>query len=146
MAERLENIRRLMEFGAYGKLESVIPPITIPAWMCMATSQDPGSLGVYGFRNRTDRGYGGLAFATSRSVRVPRVWDLAGQRDPDDDGVFVKEGELFTWKGEASLAFPAYGGVLHFDTGEPGMAPDWLRAQDIAFQARAAVERARKKR
>ena len=50
--ERLANIRRLMEVGCYGRLESVIPPITVPAWMCMATSQDPGSLGVYGFRNR----------------------------------------------------------------------------------------------
>ena len=52
--ERLENIRRLMSAGVYGRLESVIPPITVPAWMCMATSQDPGSLGVYGFRNRSD--------------------------------------------------------------------------------------------
>ena len=38
----LPNIRRLMEVGAYGRLESVIPPITVPAWMCMTTSQDPG--------------------------------------------------------------------------------------------------------
>src|SRR5207249_4792247 len=40
--ERLENFRRLMDAGCYGRLESVIPPITVPAWMCMATSQDPG--------------------------------------------------------------------------------------------------------
>ena len=43
--EDLPNIRRLMEVGAYGRLESVIPPITVPAWMCMTTSQDPGTLG-----------------------------------------------------------------------------------------------------
>ena len=43
--ERLENLRRLMDAGCYGRLESIIPPITVPAWMCMATSQDPGSLG-----------------------------------------------------------------------------------------------------
>ena len=52
--ERLENLRRLMDAGGYGRLESIVPPITVPAWMCMATSQDPGSLGVYGFRNRVD--------------------------------------------------------------------------------------------
>ncbi|PYQ20817.1 MAG: hypothetical protein DMF81_17490, partial [Acidobacteria bacterium] len=40
--ERLPNIRRLMQSGCYGRLESVIPPITVPAWMSMATSQDPG--------------------------------------------------------------------------------------------------------
>ena len=43
--ERLVNLRRLMDLGVYGRLESVIPPITVPAWMCMSTSQDPGSLG-----------------------------------------------------------------------------------------------------
>ena len=44
--ERLVNFRRLMSMGSYGRMESVIPPITVPAWMCMSTSQDPGSLGV----------------------------------------------------------------------------------------------------
>ena len=61
--EDLPNIRRLMEAGAYGRLESVIPPITVPAWMCMTTSQDPGTLGVYGFRNRADHSYDGLKIA-----------------------------------------------------------------------------------
>ena len=73
--ERLENIRRLMSAGVYGRLESVIPPITVPAWMCMATSQDPGSLGVYGFRNRSDHSYSGLSFVTSASIRQPAIWD-----------------------------------------------------------------------
>ena len=73
--ERLANFRRLMENGCYGKLESVIPPITVPAWMCMATSQDPGSLGVYGFRNRRDYSYDRLAFVNSRSIQEIAVWD-----------------------------------------------------------------------
>jgi predicted AlkP superfamily phosphohydrolase/phosphomutase len=73
--DRLVNLRRLMDAGAYGRLESVIPPITVPAWMCMTTSQDPGSLGVYGFRNRTDYSYSGLGFATSGSIRELAIWD-----------------------------------------------------------------------
>jgi predicted AlkP superfamily phosphohydrolase/phosphomutase len=73
--ERLTNLRRLMEAGCYGRLETIIPPITVPAWMCMATSQDPGSLGVYGFRNRSDHSYEGLALATARSIRELAVWD-----------------------------------------------------------------------
>ena len=72
---RLVNIRRLMDMGVYGRLESVIPPITVPAWMCMTTSQDPGSLGVYGFRNRTDHSYSGLGFATSGSIKELAIWD-----------------------------------------------------------------------
>lgn len=73
--ERFMNFRRLMEFGYYGRLESIIPPITIPAWMCMATSQDPGSLGVYGFRNRTNHSYDDLGIVNSRSIQELAVWD-----------------------------------------------------------------------
>jgi len=73
--DRLVNLRRLMAAGAYGRLESVVPPITVPAWMCLATSQDPGSLGVYGFRNRTDHSYRGLAVANSRSIQELAIWD-----------------------------------------------------------------------
>jgi predicted AlkP superfamily phosphohydrolase/phosphomutase len=71
----LPNIRRIMDAGAYGRLESVVPPITVPAWMCMATSQDPGSLGVYGFRNRVNHSYDGLGIANSRSITAPAIWD-----------------------------------------------------------------------
>jgi predicted AlkP superfamily phosphohydrolase/phosphomutase len=73
--ERLGHIRRLMDAGLYGRLESVIPPITVPAWRCMVSSQDPGSLGVYGFRNRADHSSGGLEIANSRSFRAPAIWD-----------------------------------------------------------------------
>src|SRR4051794_11493681 len=73
--DRLENLRRLTDAGCYGRLESVIPPITVPAWMCLATGQDPGSLGVYGFRNRVDRSYGGLEVVNSRSITELTIWD-----------------------------------------------------------------------
>jgi predicted AlkP superfamily phosphohydrolase/phosphomutase len=78
--DRLPNLRRLMAHGCYGRLESVIPPITVPAWMCMATGQDPGSLGVYGFRNRTSYAYDGLGTVTSQSITAPAVWDYLGER------------------------------------------------------------------
>ena len=73
--ERLGNIRHLMEAGVYGQLESVTPPITVPAWMCMSTSQDPGSLGVYGFRNRFDHSYDKLSFANATSIKALAMWD-----------------------------------------------------------------------
>jgi predicted AlkP superfamily phosphohydrolase/phosphomutase len=75
---RLHHLRRLMSRGVFGRLESVIPPITVPAWMCMATSQDPGSLGVYGFRNRTAYTYDGLGVVTSQSITAPAMWDSFG--------------------------------------------------------------------
>jgi predicted AlkP superfamily phosphohydrolase/phosphomutase len=72
-------LTRLAEAGVWGKLESVIPPITVPAWMCALTSQDPGQLGVYGFRNRADHSYDKMTIATSRSFTAPAVWDHLGQ-------------------------------------------------------------------
>ena len=74
----LPNLRRFMVCGTYGSLESATPPITVPAWMCMMTGRDPGSLGIYGFRNRRDHSYDGLSFASSRLVKVPAVWDILG--------------------------------------------------------------------
>lgn len=73
--ERLGNFRRLMAGGCYGRLETIIPPITVPAWMCMSTSQDPGSLGVYGFRNRADHSYDKLSIVNSRAIRELAIWD-----------------------------------------------------------------------
>ena len=76
----LPNCRALMARGSYGRLESVNPPITVPAWACFATGRDPGSLGVYGFRNRADRSYSNLTMVTSASIRQPTIWDVvAGQ-------------------------------------------------------------------
>ena len=59
---------------------------------------------------------------------TPKLPILSGMRDPDDIGVLVKEGEHFRWNGEAALAFPAYGGVLHFDPSAQGFDPSWLRS------------------
>jgi len=41
----------------------------------MSTSQDPGSLGVYGLRNRSDHSYDKLTFATSASIKTLAIWD-----------------------------------------------------------------------
>lgn len=76
----LKNVQALMRQGCYGRLESIIPPITVPAWMCMSTSQDPGSLGVYGFRNRVDHGYSNLGIVNSACIQTPAIWDALAKR------------------------------------------------------------------
>jgi predicted AlkP superfamily phosphohydrolase/phosphomutase len=73
--ERLTNLRRLMDLGVYGRLESVIPPDAVPAWMCMTTGQDPGSLGVYGSRNRPGHSYDEPALVNSASIKALAIWD-----------------------------------------------------------------------
>lgn len=46
---------------------------------------------------------------------VAKLDDLAGMRDPDDDGIIERHAQRFTWQGEAALDFPDYGGTLFFD-------------------------------
>ena len=72
---------------------------------------------------------------------TPRLPDLAGMRDPDDEGVFEKPGQSFRWNGEPSMAFPAYGGVLHFNEADTGFDPAWLRAQPLIIDFRKGGER-----
>jgi len=45
----------------------------------MATSQDPGSLGVYGFRDRIDYSYDRLGMVNSASVQEFAIWDWLAQ-------------------------------------------------------------------
>src|SRR5437879_2135115 len=75
-AGSLPHLDELRRRGKWGKLESVIPAITVPAWSCMTSGKDPGTLGIYGFRNRRDYSYNGMTIATSDQVREPRLWDI----------------------------------------------------------------------
>lgn len=75
----LPTLSRLMATGSYGRLESSIPAITVPAWSCMMTGRDPGELGIYGFRNRRDRNYHSMGISDGQAVKFPRLWDLLGE-------------------------------------------------------------------
>ncbi|MDG3002956.1 alkaline phosphatase family protein [Paludisphaera mucosa] len=70
--ERLSTIRSLMEIGCYGRLDNVLAPGSAPAWMCLATGQDPGSLGFYGSRNRHDHE---TQLVDARSFQAPTMWE-----------------------------------------------------------------------
>lgn len=74
--DELPNFRRVMDGGVWGRLESCIPAITVPAWSSMMSSRDPGVLGFYGFRNRGDHSYEKQTLANANSVKVDRVWDI----------------------------------------------------------------------
>jgi predicted AlkP superfamily phosphohydrolase/phosphomutase len=74
--EELPTLGGLMATGAYGRLQSTHPPITVPAWASMMSSRDPGELGIYGFRNRKDYSYDGYTIANATAIRYPRAWDV----------------------------------------------------------------------
>ncbi|MBI1801976.1 MAG: alkaline phosphatase family protein, partial [Chloroflexi bacterium] len=65
--------------GVWGEMESCTPAITVPAWMTMMTSKDPGQLGFYGFRNRADYSYERMTTVNSRHVTQQTVWDILSQ-------------------------------------------------------------------
>jgi predicted AlkP superfamily phosphohydrolase/phosphomutase len=73
--DELPNLKALMDKGVYAPLRSTVPPITVPAWTAMMTSQDPGQLGLYGFRNRKSYGYEDLYTANAKYVKAKTVWN-----------------------------------------------------------------------
>lgn len=78
--DELPHLKSLMEGGIYGELESVHPPITVPAWAAMMSGKDPGELGFYGFRNRRDYSYTGYALANSRTIDHELLWDILSRQ------------------------------------------------------------------
>ena len=81
-----------------------------------------------------------------RLYLTPKLADLAGMRERDDANIpgLEKAGLDFHWQGEASLAFPAYGGVLHFEPveeGGQGIDIGWLKSQLLTIDFRQGGER-----
>ncbi|MFN8375973.1 MAG: alkaline phosphatase family protein [Anaerolineae bacterium] len=75
----LPVMSKLASEGTWGRLESCIPCITVPAWASMLSSRDPGVIGVYGFRNRPDHSYRKMTTADGAAIKVKRVWDYVGE-------------------------------------------------------------------
>ncbi len=76
MAEgKMPNLAKLMKAGVSGMLESILPPITPPAWTSFMTGKNPGKHGIFHF---VETEYGGYAmkYANATSRRSPTVWKL----------------------------------------------------------------------
>ncbi len=81
LRNKLPNIDEMMRRGAYARLRTCNPPITVPAWMVMFTGRDPGALGLYGFRHRKGHSYRGAWIVNSASVKERAIWDMAGDEE-----------------------------------------------------------------
>ena len=79
-ADDMPSLTALRRRAEWGRLRSIRPPITVPAWSCMLTGRDPGELGIYGFRNRRSHDYDDLFVVTSQNLDAPTVWDELGER------------------------------------------------------------------
>jgi predicted AlkP superfamily phosphohydrolase/phosphomutase len=76
MAEgKMPNLAKLMKTGVSGTLESILPPITPPAWTSFMTGKNPGKHGIFHFVETEHGGYA-MNYANATSRRSPTVWKL----------------------------------------------------------------------
>lgn len=122
--DELPTFKRLCEAGTWGRLKSVNPPITVPAWSCMMSGYKPAQLGLYGFRHRVIGTYDDLYFATSKYVNKPRAWQLIN--DAGYTAAILGVPQTFPMKKVKGIAVS---GFLATDTDSVFTFPDKLREE-----------------
>jgi predicted AlkP superfamily phosphohydrolase/phosphomutase len=73
----LPNLRHLAASGMSGPLQSIVQPVTPPAWTAMISGRNQGHFGFTDFLYRPGPGYGPEQLVDSGAVRVPTVFSLA---------------------------------------------------------------------
>lgn len=75
-AGRMPNLASVLGEGQRGVLESTVPPVTAPAWLSMATGQNPGKTGVFYFLNRQSPDSYDFEPVSSEDFRGQSFWDV----------------------------------------------------------------------
>lgn len=76
---RLPGLKRFVSEGVKGALESVVPPITAPAWASFMTGKNPGKHGVFYFVDNRGGDAKRASFVDSRSRKGRALWHLLGE-------------------------------------------------------------------
>lgn len=74
----LPNLRSFMDSGAYGSIESVIPPMSPPAWASAITGVNPGKHAMFDWYRRLPNSRA-LVSETSKSLRTKAIWTLLSE-------------------------------------------------------------------
>jgi predicted AlkP superfamily phosphohydrolase/phosphomutase len=72
---KLLNLAKLIDQGVSGKLESVIPPLTPPAWTSFMTGKNPGKHGIFHFFEPQPGSYA-MRYTNAGSRRSRTIWQL----------------------------------------------------------------------
>ena len=72
----MPNVKKLIEDGASGTLQSTMPPVTGPAWLALATGITPGTSGIFDFILREKRDSRKFRFINSTDFHNKAVWDI----------------------------------------------------------------------
>ena len=71
----MPNLARLVKEGVSGPLQSILPPITPPAWTTFMTGKNPGKHGIFHFIETEPGGYT-MTYANGGSRRTPTLWRM----------------------------------------------------------------------
>jgi predicted AlkP superfamily phosphohydrolase/phosphomutase len=74
----LPALGKLMRDGSFGRLRTVIPPMTAPAWTSFGTGTNPGKHGLYDWIARKAGTYRFLP-VTALDCRVPTMYQILSQ-------------------------------------------------------------------
>lgn len=72
----LPVLASLMEKGAWGELESTIPPDTAPAWVSMMTGVNPGKHGIFFFLDNLHNNARNGRPLGSADIKSPPLWSI----------------------------------------------------------------------
>jgi predicted AlkP superfamily phosphohydrolase/phosphomutase len=72
---KLPNLAALMKNGAWGRLASILPPITPPAWTSFMTGKNPGKHGIFHFLGARPGTYK-LSYLNAASRRAKTIWRM----------------------------------------------------------------------
>jgi predicted AlkP superfamily phosphohydrolase/phosphomutase len=75
----LPNLKRIMTEGLAADLESVIPPVTAPAWTSFMTGKTPGKHGIFDF-TRFDPVDRSIKLNNAENIRSKTLWQLLSEK------------------------------------------------------------------
>ena len=73
---QMPNLKRLMDAGSWGRMETLVPTLSPLIWTTVATGVSPDRHGILDFVEKEPK-RGILLPVTGRSRKVPAVWNLA---------------------------------------------------------------------
>ncbi len=72
----LPNFSALLKEGAWGRLISTYPPLTMPAWISFSTGKNPGRFNIYGFLTFFDGSYDLKPNSYFQAREQVEIWDI----------------------------------------------------------------------
>lgn len=75
----MPHLKSIIAGGVRAQLNSVVPPLTPPAWVTLMTGRSPGHHGVLDFFTPSAPGSPHLRTLTSHHVTAEYVWQIAGR-------------------------------------------------------------------